>query len=328
MAGRTVGVALVTLSFAVWLDGLDRTPSRFTGGHFWSFVSTMQMAAVSGGLLIATSALLVRERRRPDWARGIAVVGIVAAVALAAKSADTMLVFGLGEDGLWGGLHVLVRTTPFALLLLLPWFTPRRPLGGPATWGLAGGVAVFLGGLALGIHAAHQSQIGTVSAFVNSGLSGMAAGLILVLTSSPLRVSRRVLVSVAVPAALAVVALGAAYVVDFGDRFNVENAEFAWFAILTMTGWISLALLIVTTIGLLRRDLVLPLVLVLMAAQIAYHLRFWIREDGVNELSLLYIIVFGFTTPMLAVLCAAITRGGEDGAEYQPRDSASASSLP
>jgi len=312
--------------FAVALDGLDRSPSSFTGGRFWGFLFPVHLSFVSGCLLLAMAALLDGDRRRPDWALGAAVLGIVVAVAFALKAADARVIWGRGEDGFWGALYSLVSMMPFALLLALPSLDRGRPLGGPSTWGVAAGVAVTLAAIGVGIHAAGQDPFGGFWSFFNAALTPFALGSLLVMTSLPLDTPTRFLRPSAGAVAAVVLIAGTGYVIDFVGQFDLEEVE--WFVISNVSARVALALLILAAIGATRVQFVLPVAFLTGLAATAYSIRMMTAGDvDFNLVIFVYIVLNGLVIPMLAVLCASIG-GDRSGERGQLSESASPSAVP
>lgn len=322
-AGRVIGVALMLAGFAAALDSLDRTPSSFTGGSIWGFLTPVHISVMAGCLLLTKAALLDGERRRPDWASGVAVLGLLVAVAFAFKAADARVIWGRGEEGVWGSLYTLASMTPFAMFLALPSGDLGRPLGGPSAWGMAAGAAVILVAIGIGVHTAKQDPFGSFWPFVNAGLTPAAFGVLLVLTSSPLKTSKRDLRLSAIAVAGVVLVAGIGYAVDFADRFDFQDLE--WFLISSVSARVALALFILAALGAARVQLVLPIAVLAAVATTANSVRLMTAGDVEFDLVIfVYIALNGIVIPMLAVLCAAILVEPGRGVSGQPSLPASA----
>lgn len=310
-AGRWVAIGVFVSALVADLDALTIRSVGFTGGHFWGSVYTLLPALISGSLLLATAALLVEKRRRPEWAPRIALVGLVGAVALALKAADATVAWGRLEESFWGSLYALVTLASYPLLLALPLRDRSRPLGGPSTWGVAAGVALMAGGVAVGLQATSDAYYSGFWSFIDVSLTPLSLGALLVLTSSTTTMSGRTLHGAAGVLAALVVISGVSYAVDFVDRFPI-HAE--WYLLLYITPKVSLALLILSALGVMRRQPAIVIALAAAVSTVAYTTWLTTTGDTIFEPSFyLYAISTALATPALAVMCAAITEGERAG---------------
>jgi hypothetical protein len=323
--GRWVAIAIFLSAVVFNLDWLASRSLGFTGGHFWGSVYTLLPALISGCLLLATVALLVEERRRPEWAPRIALVGLAGALALALKAADEPVVWGRLDEGFWGALFALVTLAFYPLLLALPLRDRARPLGGPSAWGVVAGVALMAGGIVLGLHAASDARYSGFWSFIDSGLVPVSLGALLVLTSSPAETSSRTLRGAAGVVAALVVILGASYAVDFVDRFPI-NAE--WYLLLYITPKVSLALLVLSALGVMRRQPAIVLAVAVGVSTVAFTTWLMTTGDTTFQASFYFsAIASALAIPALAVMCAAITEGERAGDQSWAASSSSSAWL-
>jgi hypothetical protein len=284
-----------------------------TEGHVWGSVSPL----LTGSLLLATAAVLTNERRRPDWAPWIGATGLVVVAALAIKAASTPVIWGGADEGLWGVLQTVVTTSPFALLLVLPWYNRTRPLGGPSTWGVVAGLALLLGGAAAGLHVGSEAFESQSSLWVAVGRAQgpVGFGALLVLISLPSRVPPDIVLRSAVAVAAAVVLFGIGYAIDFADRFPI-NVE--WFLLANVSGRVGAALFILAAVGLIRTTPAVFLAGALCVSAVAHITGLTTSgEVDFNLITWAFFVVYGFATPTLAVMCAAIWDGERTAADSQ-----------
>lgn len=321
--GSYAGVALLVIGPLLAVRTLDQPAPSFTGGHFWAFVSTAYLPIVMGLLVLATSALLTGERRRPEWTLSLGVAALVGAVALAFKAASAPVFWGGIEDGVWGFLRAATWMMAFPVLLLLPLSSRARPLGGPSVWGVQAGLALVVIAIALGLHQAREEPLSSVWTFVGAALHPAGLGVLLILTALPGYVTDQTRRSTAIVVASVIVVAGLGHAFDFVDQFPNDHELFF---LSDVTGWVSLALLILAATGLLRLQTALLGALAVAVATLVHAA--WLATLGDLNFDLwafLYVAQSGLAYAALIVLCAALS--DRHRAEAQPSEFVSASSV-
>ena len=312
-----IGIATILAGIVLAVRGLGQPAPAFIGGHFWGFLWQVHFAVVLGALVLATSQLLT-TRRRPAWALVLGVAGLGAALALAVRAADLPVVWGRGEDGVWGALNSLVVGTLFALFLLLPLRSRDRPLGGPSLFGVGAGFVLMGAAIAVGLHQADRPFFSPFWTFVEAAIRPLGFGALLVLTSLPFRTSPSLLWSAALASATIVFVGGLGGTIEAVSHLPNHGG---WIFLGNVTARTSVALLILAAMGVLRFQAALAAGLAVSVATVAYAVWFAsFASSGFEVWLFFFITTGGLAMAVLIVMCSAISRGEGAADDAQPSD--------